>query len=206
MRFPPKRVTRMRSEPLIFVLMISNVNGKHILIYNKSPCVRSLPSKDPLSPLHSLHHFSHKRTRPWCRTFGRPLLLNHQADWPPDTTAAVIALRAITAAPSPEESDVFVLSSHHGGPKRVATASGSSLHPQHRLPLLLFLPHKPRAQFCRAFALDLVSWFPRLHCRGPTPPMRPFGNSLHLLWRLQSPPCRPINWHKHTTINGALVC
>jgi hypothetical protein len=35
---------------------------------------------------------------------------------------------------------------------------------------------------------------------------RPFGNSLHLLLRLQSPPCRPINWHKHTTINGALVC
>ena len=33
-RFPPKRVTRMRSEPLIFVLMISNVNGKQILIYN----------------------------------------------------------------------------------------------------------------------------------------------------------------------------
>ena len=54
--------------------------------------------------------------RPWCRTFARPLLLNHTADSPPEPTAAVIASPAIIAAPSREESGVFVPSSHHGGP------------------------------------------------------------------------------------------
>ena len=144
--------------------------------------------------------------RPWCRTFARPLLLNHQADWPPDTTAAVIALRAITAAPSPEESDVFVLSSHHGGPERVATASGSSLHPQHRLPLLLFLPHKPRAPSCRAFPLNSVSWFPRLHRRGPTPSTDPSATLCTSHWGCHCLRVAPSSRHKHTTINGALVC
>ena len=66
--------------------------------------------------------------------------------------------------------------------------------------------HHPRALFCRAFPLNSVSRNPRLHCRGPTPSTRPLGNYPHLSLRLPLPPCRRTNFHKHTTINGGLVC
>ena len=72
------------------------------------------------------------------------------------------------------------------------TPSSSSLHLRQELHFILLYPPIEGALLPR-LPPDSVSWRPRLHRRGPTPPTRPSGNSLHLLWRLQSPPCRPIN-------------
>ena len=101
----------------------------------------------------------HTSERPWCRTFARPLLLNHRANSPHKPTATIPASSAITAAPSTDKSDVSVPSSHRGGLERVAT-------PQHppAAPCTFgrgcpssCCAHQPRALFCRAFPLNLVS-------------------------------------------------
>ena len=191
-----------------FVLMIFTVNGKQTLFYYTHLPYRG-DTKDPLSlslPIAS-HHYFHTSERPWCRIFARPLLLNHPADSPPEPTAVIPTLLAITAAPSSDWSGVFVPSSCRGGLERVAT-------PRHPLAALCTFgwgcpsscfAHQPRALFCRAFLLDLVRWHPRLHLRGPTPSTIPLGNSPHLSLRLPLPPCHRTNLHKHTTINGGLV-
>ena len=138
----------------------------------------------------------------------RPLLINHRADSPHKPTTAVPASSATTAAPSPDKSDLFLSSSRRGGLEPVATPRHPPTAPctfGRGCPSSCFA-HQPRALFCRAFPLDLVSWHPRLHHTGPTPSTSPLGNSPHLLLRLPLPPCRRTNLHKHTTINGGLVC
>ena len=181
--------------------------NKHYFIINHLSCRRD--TKDPLSPsLSSPAITFHTSERPWCGTFARPLLLNHTADSPPEPTTVVPTLPSITAAPSSDWSGVFVPSSHRGGLKRVATPRHPPAAPctySRGCPSLCFA-HQPCLLFCRALPLDSVRWHPRLHRRGPTPSTRPRGNSLHLSLRLPLPPCRRTNFHKHTTINGGLVC
>ena len=189
--------------------MIFTVNGKQILfIINHLVCLGD--TKDPLCLSLSVasHHFSHKIERPWCRTFTRPLLLNHRADSPHKPTAAIPVSSAITAAPSTDKSDVSVPSSCRGSLERVATPRHPPAAPctfGRGCPSSC-CAHQPRALFCRAFPLNSVSRNPRLHCRGPTPSTRPLGNYPHLSLRLPLPPCHRTNFHKHITINGGLVC
>ena len=146
--------------------------------------------------------------RPWCRTFARPLLLNHPADLPPEPTAAVPTSPAITAAPSSDWSGVFLPSSRRGGLERVATPSSLQQLPAPSAEAALH-PALPTNRGRSSAALSPSIWWVgtlvctaevQRHLRDPS------ATLLTSCWGFHCPRVTPSTWPKHTTINGGLVC
>ena len=143
----------------------------------------------PLS-LHRHHHFSHKLTkRPWCWTFGRPLLLNHPADSPAEPTAVIPISPSITAAPSFGWSGVFV-------PYPLAVKVLNVLQHRNTLQQLGYpsscFAHQPQAPSCHAFPPRFGELAPSSAPQRSNAINRPLSNSLHLSLRLLLPQCCPI--------------